>query len=174
MGKFDRAVGLASLCVFFGIAHAAEPNDLYGELYQVLYQKAAAPEKLGCVNRAPFGEGFVCGADDPGASFRQNALVIDNVSQTYRNEVVTTILTFSPDHCIAYDAFEEHLLKSSDSKLVKFWRKDHWYRADGSGTGERDDYHFYGARKLSVFHRFKADSPCITEIQMAKRVSSSN
>jgi hypothetical protein len=172
MRKFDRAVGLVSLCLAFGLAQAAEPVDQYGELYQVLVQKAAAPEQMGCVNRAPFGEGYACEANEPGAPFQRNSLVVDNVSQTYRNEVVTTTLVFSPDHCIAYDGFETHLLKASDSKQVEFWRKDHWYRPDGSGTGDRDDYRFYGAKKLSIFHMSKAVSPCITEIQMTKRIRS--
>jgi hypothetical protein len=172
MRKFDRTVGLVSFCMCFGIGHAAEPSDIYADLYSVLHQKAAAPEKMGCFNRAPFGEGFACDSNEPGASFQYHALFVDSVSQTYRNEVVTTTLSFSPDHCIAYDGFEAHLLKSSDGKLVKFWRSDHWYRPDGSGSGERDDYRFYEAKKLSVFHRIKTDTSCITEIQMTKRIRS--
>lgn len=168
VGNFGKIVGL--LCLSFGVAQAAEPAEQYAELYQLLAQKAAAPEKMGCVNRAPFGEGFACDANEPGASFRRNALEIDSVAQAYRNEVVMTTLTFSPDHCIASGGFEAYLLKSPDGKQVKFWRTDHWYRPDGSGTGDRDDYYFHEARKLSVFHMSKTVSPCITEIQMVKRV----
>lgn len=172
MRKFVSTVGLVFFCLCFCIGHTAEPNDLYADLYNVLQKKAAAPEKMGCSNRAPFGEGFACGSNEPGASFQYRSLFVDSVSQTYRNEVVTTTLSFSPDHCVVYDGFENHLLKSSDGKLVRFWRSDHWYRPDGTGNGERDDFRFYEAKKLSVFHRAKTDTSCITEIQMTKRIRS--
>jgi hypothetical protein len=168
--KFDMMVALVCFCSCFGIAHAADPNELYADLSQVLSRKAVAPEKLNCVNRAPFGEGYACGQDEPGASFTLNTLTVDSVSQRYRNEVITTTLLFSPDHCIAYDGFEAYLLKTSDRKLVKFWRSDRTFSVDGGAAGVRDDFRFYEAKKLSIFHKSNADTGCITQIQITKRI----
>lgn len=169
MKRFGIITSMVVVFANFGIAQAEDQSKAYQDLYQILDQSAATPEKIGCANRAPFSDGYICGPNEPAFSFKHGTLsaFVDGVQVARSNSVVHDVIFFSPNECMNFEEFHQYLSRSSEHKSIKHLRSFDVSASDGGVSGVADEFKFRSAQ-ISIVHKYATESSCILSIDIKK------